>query len=187
VRSLRAGCGSGSRLQRCDENPLLRDRKLRRERARGGKRGPRWVVVAPFWSRYARLFARARTTGCGRRPPFGPTCRRGRRTDPTSGWVEDFHLQATEHVQHTTETAIERGVGKVEIELRFPAERVRLVPRPLVAATLLRAAFVSGVSRNDITSVFPAYSPFGARPRPIHKAPLFDLQLVVLTDPAVKP
>jgi hypothetical protein len=59
--------------------------------------------------------------------------------------------------------------------------------RPLVAAALLRAAFVSGVSRNDITSVFPAYSPFGARPRPIHKASVFDLQLVVLTDPAVKP
>ena len=35
---------------------------------------------------------------------------------PPSGWVEDFHLQATEHVQHTTKSLRDsplRGAGEL--------------------------------------------------------------------------
>src|SRR5438132_11689768 len=32
---------------------------------------------------------------------------------PPSGWVEDFHLQATEHAQHTTKPLRGRGARRV--------------------------------------------------------------------------
>ena len=42
-------------------------------------------------------------------------------------------------------------------------------------------AFLPGLQETTSPLFFPAYSPFGARPRPIHKASVFDLQFVVLT------
>jgi hypothetical protein len=52
---------------------------------------------------------------------------------PPSGWAEDFHLQATEHVQHTTKSLRGR-VGKrrrqIERGLRaFPTQRNRALDR----------------------------------------------------------
>jgi hypothetical protein len=51
---------------------------------------------------------------------------------------------------------------------------------PLPETVIDFRPLVLGVILNDITSVLPAYSPFGARPRfAIHKVSDFDLRVVV--------